>query len=654
MLETRERELSSPPARSTASPLGYQPALDGLRALAVGAVLLYHGGVSWSSGGFLGVDVFFVLSGFLITSLLVTEFQRTGGIAVISFYGRRLRRLLPALLLMLGAVLVYAITIAPTSQLRDLRSDILATLGYVTNWRLIAANHGYFDAFAAPSPLKHTWSLAVEEQWYLIWPIVVVGLLKLTRERGRRLGLAIGVTAVACGVSTLAMILQYSPGTDPSRVYYGTDTRAQELLTGALLALVCAQVGHYRVSRRWKPAVVVAGFAALVAVLVLCAQVNDSTTWLYEGGLLLFSFVVSMVIFAAIQPNNVVRDLLSFRWLRWIGAISYGLYLWHWPIYVVVNPDRMGLEGTPLLIVRLAITFAAAAASYYLVELPIRHGNLSRRVTLVAAPALIVGIVVTTFVVTSGARPVADSSLAAALGTAQQGASATTTTLVPADPGALRMGVVGDSEALQLALGFDPNAGPHGVAVSEHTMVGCPLFEGDQIIDGKPVRFNECADWRATRPSWLAEANPEIVVVMSAVWDAYDRQLDGGVTLTFGTSEFDRWFSDGLDRTLTELSAGGRRVAILTAPCNDRHDRINGPPPPENQPERIAHLNGLYRAAARRHADVASVIDLNGFLCPGGEFDADMRAEDGVHFSDAGVRAVSDWLAPQLDELARG
>ncbi|MET0628767.1 MAG: acyltransferase family protein [Acidimicrobiia bacterium] len=665
MLETREQELSSPTA-STGSPLGYQPALDGLRAIAVGAVLLYHGGVTWSSGGFLGVDVFFVLSGFLITSLLVTEYQRTGGIAVLAFYGRRLRRLLPALLVMLGAVLVYAVTIAPTSQLRDLRSDILATLGYVTNWRLISADHGYFDAFAAPSPLKHTWSLAVEEQWYLIWPIVVVGLLKVTREHGRKLGLAIGVTAAGAALSTLVMIVQYTPGADPSRVYYGTDTRAQELLTGALLALVCAHAGSHIASTRWRPAVVVAGSGALVGVFVLCAQVNDATTWLYEGGLLLFSFVVSLVIFAAIQPANIVRSVLGFRWLRWIGAISYGLYLWHWPIYVVLNPDRMGLEGTQLLAVRLAITFAVATASYYLVELPVRRCEFSRRVTLVIAPALLAGLVVATFVVTGGTRRVDAASLAeAAASTHGIRAPATTPQDEPAtdplavDPGPLRIGVLGDSVALELFLGFNVNLGPTGVAVAEHTALGCPLFEGDAIVDGSAVRPPACDERHSTRASWLAEVQPEVVVVLSGVWDTYDRQLDDGTSLTFGTSDFDAWFSDEIDRTLTELAADGRHVAILSAPCNNRHERVNGPEPPENQRDRIAHLNELYRAAARRHSDSTAVLDLNAFLCPGGEFTqtkdgVDMRAEDGVHLSMLGTRAVGAWLVPQLYLLARG
>jgi peptidoglycan/LPS O-acetylase OafA/YrhL len=671
VLETREHELSSQPPADTSSPLGYQPALDGLRALAVGAVLLYHGGVSWASGGFLGVDVFFVLSGFLITSLLVTEWQRTGGIAILSFYGRRLRRLLPALLLVIAAVLLYAITIAPTSQLHDLRGDILATLGYATNWRWIAGSNGYFDAFALPSPLKHTWSLAVEEQWYLIWPIAVFAMLKVTRERGRRLGLAIGVTAALCALSTIWMISLYTPGADPSRVYYGTDTRAQELLAGALLALVCAHLGRYVVHQRVRPIVVVSGMLGLGWIVWLCADVTDRTTWLYQGGLVIFAFVVCLVVLAAIQPRNAVRAVLSPAWLRWIGAISYGLYLWHWPIYVVLTTRRTGLEGAWLLLARLAITVMLATASYYLVELPVRRGKFSPRLMLVGAPALVLAAVGATIVVTDTPAPLA-SPLASATRAADGAISdgATTNGVIgpydpdinplgpaPADPEALKVAITGDSVAFTLSLGFDQHAGPHGVWLWDRSAIGCPIFAGQLVFDGETLGDIGCDRWRADRPAWLAQFRPDDVVVLSGVWETYDRVVDGKV-MQFGTPSFDDWYASKLDATISELASTGAHVVLLSAPCNDRPENVSGPELPENQRDRIAHVNALYRAAVRRHPGSAKLGDLHGMLCPGGEYaqeidGVDLRWDDGVHLSGDGGRIVSRWLMPKLEALGR-
>ena len=218
--------------------LAYMPALDGIRALAVAAVLLYHGEVSWAQGGYLGVDAFFVLSGFLITSLLLAEWRGEGRIALSAFWARRARRLLPALFLVLAGVAVYGAVVAAPVELDQLRRDGLSALGYVANWGQIFSHQSYFQSFAAPSPLRHTWSLAIEEQFYLVWPLLVAGVLRWRRGSFRSLTMITGALLVA---SATWMVLLYTPGADPTRVYYGTDTRAQSLLMGALLALVLAR-----------------------------------------------------------------------------------------------------------------------------------------------------------------------------------------------------------------------------------------------------------------------------------------------------------------------------------------------------------------------------------------------------------------------------
>jgi peptidoglycan/LPS O-acetylase OafA/YrhL len=203
--------------------LRYMPALDGLRAVAVAGVLLYHGDVTWARGGYLGVDAFFVLSGFLITTLLLAEWRTNGAIDLVDFWRRRARRLLPALFLVLGAVALFAATWAPTDTLERLRGDAFATLGYVANWRFIWSSDSYFAQFSSPSPLQHVWSLAIEEQFYLVWPPAFLVLLRVTGGSRRAV---LGITAGLAAGSALLMAVLFTPGADPSRVYYGTDTRA--------------------------------------------------------------------------------------------------------------------------------------------------------------------------------------------------------------------------------------------------------------------------------------------------------------------------------------------------------------------------------------------------------------------------------------------
>src|SRR4051794_18786712 len=221
---------ASAPAK-TAPPLAHQPALDGIRALAVIAVILFHAGNTYATAGFIGVDMFLVLSGFLITTLLLRELALTGRVAVKAFWMRRARRLLPALILVLIAVACFGAFVATGDEALGLRGDLLGSLFYVQNWRFVLSGASYFTQFGSPSPLRHMWSLAIEEQWYLVWPLLLFGIMKLTRRNLR------AVTAVILGLAAGSATLMYvlSRGGDTSRAYYGTDTRAQALLVGAAL-----------------------------------------------------------------------------------------------------------------------------------------------------------------------------------------------------------------------------------------------------------------------------------------------------------------------------------------------------------------------------------------------------------------------------------
>src|SRR4051794_34749261 len=358
--------------------LGYIPALDGLRALAVVAVLLYHADQKWIPGGFLGVDVFFVISGYLITCLLLSDWQQTNGIGLKRFWYRRARRLLPALFAMLFVVSLYAILFLP-DVLDQLRGEVLSALFYVENWFLVFRNLSYFQSAGRPPLLQHVWSLAVEEQYYLFWPLIL--MLVLTVWGKSRKALLIGVLAGVV-ISTVEMWILYHPYTDPSRVYYGTDTRVAALLLGSALAFVWAP--WRLIGRTGRNAGILLDAIAVlsgIALFYMFLNVHDFDPSLYRGGFLIVAIVSTLLIAATVHPaSKLVPWLLGFGVLRWIGVRSYGIYLWHWPIYMVTRPHSdLPLTGLPLLVLRLTLTFLAAAASYKYIEEPIRHGALERQ-----------------------------------------------------------------------------------------------------------------------------------------------------------------------------------------------------------------------------------------------------------------------------------
>jgi peptidoglycan/LPS O-acetylase OafA/YrhL len=366
----------------------YLPALDGLRALAVGGVVAYHFNLHWADGGYLGVDFFFVLSGFLITGLLVGEWNGRQTIGLRSFWFRRARRLLPAVMVLLVVLSVYTWAGGPNITPSTFGADGLATLFYYANWHLIVAHQSYFDQFLLPSPLRHTWSLAIEEQFYLVWPLLVLAGLRWGRRHRapsprahRRPGRlprpgAFWCTVVLAAASAIEMILLYDRGADLSRIYYGTDTRAFELLIGAALALaVTGRPDHSPAVRRLLH---VAAPTAAVALAFLWVTAGDDAgnpaSWMFRGGLVVAGLLAAVVIAGVAQPDaGGFGRLLSVRPLRWIGGISYGIYLWHWPVYVLMTDVTTGLDGLELLAARVGATLAAATTSFYLVERPVRR-----------------------------------------------------------------------------------------------------------------------------------------------------------------------------------------------------------------------------------------------------------------------------------------
>ncbi len=369
--------VETPPAHGDVGAVRYRPALDGLRAVAVLAVLAYHWPASWMPGGFLGVEVFFVISGYLITSLLLGERQRTGSTDFKAFWARRARRLLPALFTLLVVVSAVWLIWKP-SEVAGLRGAVLAALAYVTNWYLIAAKQSYFASVGRPSPLLHLWSLAVEEQFYLIWPLVLVGLIRLFRRRMQFVLMV--VLALAAGSVVLGIVL-YHPGVDPFRVWYGTDTRAAGILLGAALAIAVPpwqMRAEIRRGARWLLGAV--GMVALGVIIWMFVHVNEFDPFVYRGGFVLLDLVTVGLILALVHPAiTLSARLLSWGPLVWIGRRSYGIYLWHWPIFVVTRPGLdVSYGGWRLLAVRLGATMIAAELSYRLVEMPVRNGSVGR------------------------------------------------------------------------------------------------------------------------------------------------------------------------------------------------------------------------------------------------------------------------------------
>ncbi|MCY0899296.1 MAG: acyltransferase [Firmicutes bacterium] len=345
------------------------PGLDGLRALAVFAVLFYHLGVSWAPGGLLGVGVFFTLSGYLITDLLLGQIRHHGRILFGDFYFRRAKRLLPALYVMLALVLFY-ITLFQRDLLSSLPGDVLAAVFYVSNWWYIYHHVSYFQSFI-PSPFTNLWSLAVEEQFYLIWPLILIVFAKTVRSPVVR----VIITLILAGVSALLMGMLYHPGTVPNLVYYGTDTRAFALLIGAALAFVWPSTDLPKVSNAVRDAITLLGVAGLGLFVWMVLYTNEYETFMYRGGMVLLAVGTMFLVQALTIPDSLLSMVLGSKPFRWVGVRSYAMYLWHYPIIVLSSGLLLRLHGNHLIYdtVITVATLAVSALSWHFVENPIRR-----------------------------------------------------------------------------------------------------------------------------------------------------------------------------------------------------------------------------------------------------------------------------------------
>jgi peptidoglycan/LPS O-acetylase OafA/YrhL len=672
-VEGEERAPAEPPR------LRYRPGLDGLRAVAVLAVMVQHAGLRLPGGhedalpgGFLGVDVFFVISGFLITSLLLAEHRGRHRIDLRGFWLRRARRLLPAVGLAIAATCILVAVADLPVDARSVRGDALASLGYVANWRFIFTRQSYFAAFGLPSPFRHLWSLSVEEQWYLLFPPALA--LGLALGLRRRPGLLVGGLVVAAVASATRMAMLYHDGDDPSRIYFGTDTRAYTLLIGAVLATVATF--WPRAIARVRPALAVLAVGGLAVLAFAFRSVDGREAGLYQGGLAVVALASAAVVAGVALPRSAgpVHWVLSRRVLVAIGLISYGLYLWHWPIFVWLTPDEVGIAGWPLQVLRFGLTFAVAGLSYTLVERPIRRhgwagvrGRLARVGLPAARPALLTAgagaVVVATVVgVTGGAGPAPSLAIR---GTPTAAAPTTipidipiTTVSVPAGhplpalppDRPVRMVIGGDSVAWSLGYGV---AMPPGIAVRTEANLGCTAMPGQPITD-KGLQTGLCKDWQREWQRGAVAQQADVVVGLWGAWEVYDHRL-GDTVLRAGTTTaavaYRRSLVAGIEATVA--ARPDVRFVFLTIPCMDeRGNSLGGHDSPRNNRTLLEWVNRQTRAVAAFYGGRTMVVDLGPLLCPHGDvldvIDGVEVREDGVHFSPDSAPIVWDYVARRV------
>jgi peptidoglycan/LPS O-acetylase OafA/YrhL len=649
--------------------LAYLPGLDGLRAVALAGVLAFHHGFGWARGGFLGVSSFFTLSGFLIGSLALAEWAGAGRLSVRGFWERRARRLLPAALVALAAVAALQATLGVGSA-PTFRGDLLASLGYVANWRLLASTGDYARLFADPSPLAHMWSLAIEEQFYVVFPLLfpAVMLLAARRRRRPRPGVAGLTFAVLAGASFAAAWVLAGEGDSSGLVYYATYTRAGELLAGVVLACGVAVArskgrggaGGATASR--GPALAaqlggvggVAGVAGIVGLAFLWHGASLGSARLFQGFTVLNAALTSLVILAALARGRVA-SMLGWRPLRQMGRISYGAYLYHWPIFLVLDAERSRV-GHPwrLFAVRVAVTLVVATASYMLIEAPVRFGRRVPRPRL----ALLLGTGAASVVALVAVLPVREPEQAG-LG---QGAAEMGWTVEATGPDPTHVLLLGDSLAWSVGPAFRTWNAEHPtdeVSVAAYTPFGCPAggFEVPLRINGRRWhQGGDCARWHEHLVDIVTEADADVIVFSSGVFEMGERQFAGD-WYHLGDPIVDRWLGEQFDEIADVLASAGVPVVWATHPyirMKDPHDpTVPWADMGENDPARVDRLNEI---AGDVVADRPGfhVVDLQAWSrdLPGGQFAPEMT--DGVHYTGQAARLLSGSLTPRVLAAAAG
>ena len=645
---TLERNGSATAGSGDPASTQHVPALDGMRAVAVLLVLLFHLQVPGFRAGFVGVDIFFVLSGFLITSLMLAEHRRTGRISLPDFWARRARRLLPALLLLLIVVALSTWATASFTERESMRGDLLATSGYVANWRFISTS-SYFADTGIDSPLEHTWSLAIEEQFYLLWPLIVVAAIAAFARP--RLGVAT-VAAVAAIISIGLLRLLWTPESI-ERAYMGTDARIFEPLIGGLGAAFIAGPRLRAWTDRWAPLLLGLGGAALISGIGL---VGSSSTSYYLGGAVLISIATLLVMVPLWNGRGgVVGRAMGWRPFAWVGVVSYGAYLWHWPliVWLGVRTQSPGIDRVFRQVGVIGLTFGIAAVSYYTIERPIRRratrtgtsGRRRRRTTLIAIPISLVVVA---------------------------GVSIAATRVPPLAPSEPVMMLVGDSVPLRLSVSFDRTLADRGWRLVTSVFGSCPVTgEAPAHTDGTPIRdADRCSEEITVHQNrLLRSADPDVIVW----WDrwALSGFLLGDEYVRSGTPRFWRLRRQGLERTAERLMSRGSTVVFVAVepPGVGIETRCSSGACPDwirfqldRYDDVTTRWNDLMRRFAAQHPSRATYVSVTDVVCAADAAPCDDRLggvplrPDGTHYEGAGVElaieTLLDRLAPVLDPLS--
>ena len=639
---------------------GYQPALDGLRGVAVTLVLFFHGGFTWMAGGYVGVSVFFTLSGFLITSLLILEHQRTGSVSWSGFVARRAKRLLPASLLCLVVISLLAWA-GEFATVPHLRRDVIASALQVANWNALDGSGSYADllsrAAGVSSPVDHYWSLAVEEQFYWVWPFAFLLLLRVSKGRGR-LFVNLALLAVASVVAARLIAVYWGP----DAAYWATPARLGEILVGAALAGGCLL---WRQRSRWLGVVGVAGLGVVVWTAVEWPTRGGPA---YGGWFGVFS-CASAALILGLQTPGPLRRVFSLGPLVWLGRISYGVYVFHWPVFVLATGRSLNLRGWPLFLVRITITLVVAVASYWLVERPVRRSRRRPRVAMsLAVPVSAMVVVLALLVVPAEpdrrrvvAAPAVTSTtmVASAPAPLQPGVSttstSTTTTTLPAGP--VNVVLIGDSTANALADGLDlwatraTNRTVGSVAKS-----GCGLITGTVMAGDINDFFTKGCNYAlgTTLPELLAAQHPDTALIMITIPDVTMRQWSGDEGM----------LSWNDDRYRQRMLADYRAMAATLIAGGVRHIAWVLPPPPAEfwlGWESDTHYSadawvGLLAALDTMERENPKVVEVarldKWFVATGVDLDPAMR-DDGLHLTPTGaLRVMDEFLGPMLLRLS--
>lgn len=634
--------------------LPYRPAIDGLRAFAVLSVMLYHMVPAALPGGWFGVDVFFVISGFLITALLLAEYRRRRGrIDLLGFWMARARRLLPALFVVLAAVLFAAAFLTLPGRTGNVAGDVLATLGYVANWRFVLGDEAYFGQVASPSPVRHAWSLAVEEQFYLVYPLLLIGLLALVRRRAT----LVTILALGAAASALLMSLLHHPGLDPSRVYYGTDTRAHQLLVGAAVAAFTSggpgavDRERVRVLDRWCRRL---ALPALAVVLSASWWAGRAQSALFEGWAVVLSLLICIVLVAATSPSSsLAQRVLSWEPLRRIGLVSYGLYLWHWPIVIFLNDQVLPWPTPARVALQASLTALLSWLSYRFVERPIRKQGIRALVPRVprlgavtcwvTAPLLVIGAL---------ALPAAARTVAPVSPLGSDEVSIAQPVYRP-DGRMTTVTFIGNSVPKSLIENFRASNHPD-LRLVDHTNVGCDPLDAPRYFDGsrQPDQAG-CQEWRDGWTKDVPTGEPDVVVFFVAQTMVSDR-LVGGKVVEFGSDAWVELVERALDRA--RRSAGSGQFALMNLACHDMPTFGSDEISRVNDDEYVQGLNDTVAGWAEREG--VPVLDQHALLCPGGTVHDVVNGvplyDDSIHFTSESAPIFWRWLAPRLQQISRG